>query len=378
MHGRGERDPVRRPTRLGGVFCVLGALALAGCGGRVEAGGGSAASGGTSNGGGGGIANTGSGGIATGGNGGIATGGSAGTSACDHVDTNPDHCGVCNHSCLGGKCVGGMCQPVVLKTLGTTGATALALDAARVYWASPIQSMKKNGSGTTQLASAVSGVWGVAVDADNVYWSDPDSGTFQVKKTGGTRLQIAQAAYRIALDSNYIYGTWGSVWKSPKGGGPIALLAQVGGEGIALDDKFVYFSTWTPGGVWKVPKTGSSPPVELAKADYSSYVAVYGSTVYWSVQGGNYVASVKKSGGAVKVLAKASTPYGIAADADGVYWTEFDAGAIWMLPAGSTTPRKLASGQFYPRDLAVDASAVYWTNDANTSAISKVAKPAKP
>lgn len=355
------------------ALAVLPLVLAMACGGRVETGG--ASSDGT-----GGIVSGGTGGVLSGGTGGIASGGasgSTGTSPCNHLDTNPDHCGACDHSCLGGQCVGGVCQPVVLEDLGKQGAYALALDATRVYWASPITRMNKDGTGVTKMADAPSGVWGIAVDADQIFWSDPDSGSFRMKKTGGGSVPIGKAAYRIALDSKYVYGSWQEVWKTPKEGGPFTTLAPVGGEGIALDDKYVYFTTWMPGGVWKVEKTGGAP-VELAKADNSSYVAVYGNTVYWSVQGENYVASVKRSGGAVKVLAKASTPYGIAADADGVYWTEFDTGTIWMLPAGSTTPLPLASGQFAPRDLAVDATAVYWTNDASKSAVSKVAKPAKP
>lgn len=49
-----------------------------------------------------------------------------------------------------------------------------------------------------------------------------------------------------------------------------------------------------------------------------------------------------------------------------------------MLPVGSDSPIELVTGQFYPRDLAIDDVAVYWTNDPSHSAVSRVAKPPVP
>ena len=152
------------------------------------------------------------------------------------------------------------------------------------------------------------------------------------------------------------------------------MLAPIGGQGIALDATHVYFTTWSPGGVHKVAKHGG-PVVDLASSPSSSYTAVWGDRVYWSSQGENLVLSVSTSGGAPEVVFESATPYGIAADAAGVYWAEFSGGSIWMLPTGETVPIRLASGQFSARDLAFDEQTVYWTNDASYSAVSKVAKP---
>ncbi len=48
--------------------------------------------------------------------------------------SDPNHCGKCGHSCFGGACVGGECQPVAIGA--TTGEDVLdvALDAQRVMW----------------------------------------------------------------------------------------------------------------------------------------------------------------------------------------------------------------------------------------------------
>ncbi len=39
---------------------------------------------------------------------------------CEVTLENPDHCGVCGHSCLGGSCVAGSCQPTLVSTWGLT------------------------------------------------------------------------------------------------------------------------------------------------------------------------------------------------------------------------------------------------------------------
>jgi hypothetical protein len=352
---------------------ALAALIALGCGGMVERdragnGGGSAAAATGPTGGAG----------ATGGVGELGGTGGLGGADCADLNSNPDHCGTCGHSCLGGQCASGLCQPVVLQYLGNQGATALAVDATHVFWASPVQRTRKNGEQPTTLAEASGSVWGVALDETSIYWTDVYVGLKRMNKDGsGDVASLGKGGYRVAVDRTHVYTAWQSLWKISKADGSIAELAQVGGEGIALDEQFVYVTTWTPGGVWKVAKQGGGAK-QLASHEYSAYVAVYGDMVYWTAQGGGsgvYAVS-KDTTGVAELLASAATPYGIAADDRGVYWTEFDTGNIWMLPTGSTTPIALATAQHAPRDLTVDEQAVYWTNDASYSAVSRVAKPA--
>jgi hypothetical protein len=309
--------------------------------------------------------------------GGFASGGSAGCRPGTDFETDREHCGRCDHSCLGGECVSGVCQAVVLADLGKQGATALALDREQVFWASPLQRMTKLGAGVAWLAETSDSIWGVAVDEEAIYWTSIHGGLFRLSKSGGQPALLHAGGYRVAVDATHVFTAWNGVWKMPKTGGVAAVaIAPVGGQGIAVDDGNVYFSTWSPGGLWRVGKNGESLE-QLAAVEYSSYVAEYADRVYWTSQGSSTpgIRSVPKTGGPVTPIATGKTPYGIAADAAGVYWVEFDAGSVWMQPAGGRAPILLASGQFHPRDLAVDERAVYWTNDAIYSAISRVAKP---
>jgi hypothetical protein len=371
---------------------VSALVAIVSCGGVVDRsspgeGGDATATGfGATNGSGasGGIAANGGAGGGSGGtvsaSGGMGMGGSGGSggAACSNLLSNPEHCGRCGHSCLGGVCASGICQPVVLTQLENPGATALALDSTDVYWASPIHRMHKDGSSVTTLADARSGVWGIAVDEEHVYWTLVDGGLSRITKSGGTPQSFGPGGYRVVLDATEVFTAWNGVWRIAKSDGSQTKLADIGGQGIALDDAYVYFTNWiSPGGVFRVPKAGGALQ-QLASADYSSYVAVYAGTVYWSDQGDGSVKAVPTAGGAVTTLATGSTPYGIAADTRGVYWADFATGSIWMLPVGSDSPIELATGQFYPRDLTIDDVAVYWTNDPSQSAVSRVAKPAVP
>lgn len=54
--------------------------------------------------------------------------------ACSaNVATDPKHCGVCDHDCLGGTCMSGECQPFVL-TGGLSNPAAIALGASSVFF----------------------------------------------------------------------------------------------------------------------------------------------------------------------------------------------------------------------------------------------------
>src|SRR5262249_10225927 len=158
----------------------------------------------------------------------------------------------------GGCCVDGVCQPVVLAYLTRGEATALALDGGDVWWASPIRKIAKSGGALVTLADSNSNseIWGIAVDQSRVYWTSAYDGLFAIDRSGGPTLARGTGGSRVGVDATQVFTAWEGVWKVPKSGGPPVALATVGDEGIAIDDDFVYFTTWAPGGVSRVAKTG--------------------------------------------------------------------------------------------------------------------------
>lgn len=118
-------------SSLGGTVGGSGA-GTGGSGGHSQ-GGGTAGGGGSAAGVGGSVSQGGASGAAQGAAGATGAGGTAGTGGslggtagaggaptCTNITTDASNCGTCGHSCLGGTCVAGICQPLLLGTVPST------------------------------------------------------------------------------------------------------------------------------------------------------------------------------------------------------------------------------------------------------------------
>jgi hypothetical protein len=186
-----------------------------------------------------------------------------------------------------------------------------------------------------------------------------------------------------------------SVWKVARDGGSaekIPVGASSGPSPIAVDSTSVYWATWSS--VMKVAIRGGAPVTLASGQDYPNAIAVDATSVYWTNFWAGTVMKVALAGGTPATLASEQVgPTAIAVDATSVYWTTLT--TVMKVAIGGGTPETLAeepnpdgtvlnvtefreirsSGRPLPggpNSIAVDATSVYWTNNA-TLTVKKVA-----
>jgi hypothetical protein len=351
---------------------------------------------------------------------------------CGGADLTSDthNCGTCAHDCLGGACMGGMCQPIALAANQPQGPSGIALSASNVYWANynswQILSVGKDGGGITIVAhdatdgGEVAAPESVQTDDNYVYWvdnednSDPtNAGRIARCPLGGcdggpSQVLVTNLYYpsTMSIDDAGLY--WSDlkyyVFRANKSDGGVQTLAlgtaQV--DSLALDTSYVYWADES-GNVNRTLKgasdpDGSPPPLYTSGAStfYPYGLAVDGTNVYFANDDPNGLIQVMPVTGAGSAQPPAfagslQRPLSIALDATNVYWidvgtdpgdggTPFTDGTIMMCPkAGCPTsgPILLAKAQEQPQQIVVDDKAIYWTlygTTSNTGGVMKLAK----
>lgn len=327
-----------------------------------------------------------------------------------NLASDANNCGYCGHTCLGGACTSGACQPITLAS-AVNAPTGLAVDSTSAYFGttpgvgSPLVGKVAVGGGavTTLVASAPANVFWDAVDSTNVYFIGNSSAAGGVYKTaiagGGVVTTIASAtggAAYGAFDGTNVYwdilvtkSPFGSVQETWTGGGTTFTLAtgqDTAGE-MAVDSTNVYWATaGKANAVVKTPILGGAVTTLSSSETGAQGVALdpAKANVYYTL----FVASgsVKKipvGGGAVTTLTSAANyPAAIAVDATTAYWLDTHnasaaAGAVLFLPVGGGTPQTLASGLTIDQyaQIALDSNSVYWTDHQNPGTVKRIAKP---
>jgi hypothetical protein len=306
-----------------------------------------------------------------------ANGGSAGAPVACEADLLRDaaHCGRCFHDCEGGECAGGECQPVALLRNLPAAPTALALDEEYVWFTPPLSRSTKRPGTLERFVQPDGDVWGIAADAEFVFWVNVSNGLVRFDRATETVEALGVTGYRVALDDDYAYTARDGVWRVGRASGEPELLASLLGEAIAVDEEYVYFTVPSSGGFYRLSKAGGEPEALTARSS-ASYIAAYDGRVYISEQQAPAGVFEVTGPGLRTLVASLEEPFGVAADSFGVFWADWADGSIWMRShEPGAAPKKLASGQRFPRDLAIDARAVYWTNDDAVNGLMKVAKP---
>jgi hypothetical protein len=328
--------------------------------------------------------------------------------ACRVLATDSDNCNACGHSCLGGACLAGKCQPFTLVS-GLTNAHAidvapdkLLVSAEGVVGWCPLPA----GCGTgqpTALASAYLGLTeALFAGAADVYWtagSQANTDLLRVYRcpiggcaTPPTAIEAtALPVDKLAATTEHVAWSRGLniracahpacssatdyqvVSNATETAAPYAIT--IGGNNL--------FYGAATGGVAVLKRCAlggalCSAPAQVTQSYVTAAVALryHAGVVYGAFKGvdgqaaDGRVWAVAETGGAiVPISSDVGGISDIAVDASGVYWTNRSTGAINKcgLNGGCAQPTPLVAGQAANtlQRIRVDASAIYWmTNTA--------------
>jgi hypothetical protein len=220
-------------------------------------------------------------------------------------------------------------------------------------------------------------------DADE--HSNPQTrSVIRVRRSDGAREQIATIVgypTHAALGGGFIYfADYEHVYKLPKAGGASQLVAPIESTtALAADTSGVYVAAATYEGeqyFHRISKiaSGSTTPIELARATYVTSIAVDSTHVYWldetqpnpAIGCGRFAGEahkISKLGGLdIRLAAGINCPLTLAVDGTSIYysnWAQTDTGnPVVKLSKNGGFPQVI--GRTGGMQLVVDSSYVYW------------------
>ncbi len=325
---------------------------------------------------------------------------------CAASDTDPHNCGACWHDCLGGACVGGVCQPVALTDAQTRVTAGPVVDERFVYWGTDttVNKVPVGGGPPTVMTSGEVFVENLAVNSGSAFWYDGVKMDLRrqyfVLPAPTTIVPSIEYCYGLAVNESQIYWTdWyrKQVATAKYSDYAKITLASTNGypDNIKIDSVNVYWSEFSPPNrtisIMKTPLAGGTP-VELVTvnmppsipwtAPFSLSIDVDAAYVYW-VDDTSALKKVPIAGGSPVVLATFPTSLRLTslAVSGAAYVATSDtstpnSGAIVRVPLGGGTPVTLVSGLTQSgSQVAGRGSAIYYTTQGeNAGPIMKLAK----
>lgn len=326
---------------------------------------------------------------------------------CVDVTSDPNNCGRCGHSCLGGKCAGGACQPIELTSkLSIPQGLALGPDGVyvTVWGANKVVRVPKGGGPAEDVSTATSHPWGIAVASSggkttSIVWGEENGSSSNVVFCDSVpcaspkKSLVGSDVYAVAIASGNAYWTTrsastGKVQSCNVNGCFGTPFDRVTGQpnirGLVVSGAQLAFGVRSSGGVIRRSTTAGTGIVDLiSDLDNAEGLATDGTTLYAAVNGSGIIARCPLTGCTAQTpstFALATYPHAVATDGTNVYWANGlaqEKGSISWCPATgcSGAGNVLADAQSNPYGIAVDEEAIYWTTSAPDGTVMKIAKP---
>ena len=303
------------------------------------------------------------------------------------LSIDPQNCGACGRSCLGGECQSGLCSAVVIAS-GQDAPLPIAVDETHVYWANAPQnsdfgellSWHKESGTFGELAAPLREPVALALDETHLYLATRDK-LYAMSKPGGALELLAEAQTLVAdlaVDSTTLYftrgGTAPAVASLPKSGGAISELLPLkpGRSFLTLlgNDLVVASGAGTTGQVLRVAKSGGTPQVLVDGLGLVGPVVTAGDNIVFSTRTKNgFIATLGPSGSVTTLTAAENALFDIVNDGQSVFYTvREDAvadGKVRRVPLAGGAAQTLAAEQATPSGIAEDGQALYWTNTSD-------------
>jgi hypothetical protein len=337
----------------------------------------------------------------------------------EQLATDSNHCGACGHSCQGGPCSAGVCQPYELATVAAAPMTYIAVTQDYVFGSTLIRTTDQRGGifrvpirgGAPEHYVQLRYAQALTVLGDKIYFVVNDAPADGATKTGGlyscpvagtspcepTRIVAADSPYALAVDKGQLFfsdDTQGIMKVPPTGGTPAVFRPGYLPVSLVVDGEQVYYS-FTYSGSQRMARLMEIIPMgadwdTLPVYDYEAPYADDGTLVgtptalyftAYDFQGstGGVVRRIPRGTGSSSCSFGGTSnkrPYGLAVDATRVYWTNqgdpgapYAGGSIAHCPtAGCCTAEDVETlwvGDSIPSAIAVDDRAIYWTTRQN-------------
>jgi hypothetical protein len=222
------------------------------------------------------------------------------TTTCFDLQTDANNCGTCGHSCGGGTCSAGICQPWTLPITGSPN--SVATDGVNVYWSDSVSNALMQtpiaGGAVITLATGVLGINNVHVGGTRVVYAGTSlMGVATVGATGsGGTIYTASGATVIgtAIDpgGQFAYADFATtstpvtqgIAFCPTIGGSCKTLSAIHAGGAALDAKTAWYRSINSADAYSAPLGATASTTYTGATSYIGQLASDGTHVYYQYE----------------------------------------------------------------------------------------------